>query len=158
MRHQVARSVHSDSRIGHVIQTRYAGRFFRSRLEARWCVLFENLRLHWEYEVEGYRLPSGLYLPDFYIPEWSAWIEIKPSPVSSSMSRICRLLAELRRTTGAKRAFAIFGAPDLIRGSEILNERGSRIATHLDERGPTNEAPFEGIAYQAYRAAMEERF
>jgi hypothetical protein len=32
------------------IQTRYSGRYFRSRLEARWAVFFDALGLKWDYE------------------------------------------------------------------------------------------------------------
>lgn len=49
------------------IETRYKGYRFRSRLEARWAVFFDRLGLRWEYEPEGYELPSGRYLPDFFI-------------------------------------------------------------------------------------------
>ena len=60
-----------------VIQTFYKGFHFRSRLEARYAVMFDAAGLAWEYEPEGFELPSGRYLPDFYIPKWDAFIEIK---------------------------------------------------------------------------------
>ena len=62
------------------IETRYKGYRFRSRLEARWAVFFDALGVKWEYEPEGFELPSGRYLPDFYLPEMDdGWyIEIKP--------------------------------------------------------------------------------
>jgi hypothetical protein len=66
------------------IQTRYAGYLFRSRLEARWAVFFDALKLKWEYEPEGFELPSGKrYLPDFRIMlrHGPLWVEIKPSGV-----------------------------------------------------------------------------
>mgnify|MGYP001194201040 CR=1 FL=1 len=50
------------------IETRYKGYRFRSRLEARWAVFFDALRLDWEYEKEGYDLGDlGFYLPDFWL-------------------------------------------------------------------------------------------
>jgi hypothetical protein len=49
------------------IETRYKGYRFRSRLEARWAVFFDALGLKWEYEPEGFELPSGRYLPDFKV-------------------------------------------------------------------------------------------
>lgn len=72
------------------IETAYKGFRFRSRLEARWAVFFDALGLRWEYEREGYELPSGRYLPDFFV-HWDGyksarllqfrevgyWIEIK---------------------------------------------------------------------------------
>ena len=48
------------------IETRYAGRRFRSRREARWAILFDELDIDWRYEPEGYVLPGNVhYLIDF---------------------------------------------------------------------------------------------
>lgn len=61
------------------IETEYSGYRFRSRLEARWAVVFDCLGLLWEYEPEGFELGNGLrYLPDFRLPELNTWLEIKP--------------------------------------------------------------------------------
>ena len=65
------------------IETVYKGYKFRSRLEARWAVFFEEMRLDWSYEVEGFNLPSGArYLPDFLVKGhkngWDYYYEIKP--------------------------------------------------------------------------------
>lgn len=69
------------------IQTSYNGYLFRSRLEARWAVFFDALGLDWEYEVEGFKLPSGeFYLPDFRVtmPGGSkVWYEVKPRNIKS---------------------------------------------------------------------------
>lgn len=47
-------------RAGHVsiqpIQTSYAGHRFRSRLEARWAVFFDAMKIDWEYEPQGYTI------------------------------------------------------------------------------------------------------
>jgi hypothetical protein len=60
------------------IETVWKDYRFRSRLEARWAVFFESLELSWEYEPEGFVLPSGrYYLPDFKI-HGIGWFEIKP--------------------------------------------------------------------------------
>lgn len=61
------------------IETRYKGYRFRSRLEARWAVFFDELGVRYEYEKEGYDLGElGWYLPDFWLPELRTWFEIKP--------------------------------------------------------------------------------
>lgn len=69
------------------IETRYKGYRFRSRLEARWAVFFEALGYQWEYEPEGFVMPSGVhYLPDFKVTLHAgniAWYEIKPSGLES---------------------------------------------------------------------------
>lgn len=59
------------------IETIYRGYRFRSRLEARWAVLFDKIGLAWTYEEEGFELPSGRYLPDFFFPELNVFVEIK---------------------------------------------------------------------------------
>lgn len=61
------------------IETRYKGCRFRSRLEARWAVFYDALGLRWDYEPQGFSLPSGPYLPDFFIHDINAWVEIKPA-------------------------------------------------------------------------------
>lgn len=62
------------------IETHYKGYRFRSRLEARWAVFFDVLGLRWEYEPEGFDLgKAGWYLPDFWLPDFELWIEIKPT-------------------------------------------------------------------------------
>lgn len=61
------------------LETRYRGYRFRSRLEARWAVYFDTIRVTWEYEVQGYDLGDGLYyLPDFWLPQVNLWAEVKP--------------------------------------------------------------------------------
>jgi len=62
--------------------TYYKGITFRSRLEARWAIILDELGIAWEYEPEaivintGYHDPFG-YLPDFYLPQYDAFLEIK---------------------------------------------------------------------------------
>ena len=60
------------------IETYYNGYKFRSRLEARWAVFFDALKISYQYELEGFDLGIFWYLPDFYLTEWGIWIEIKP--------------------------------------------------------------------------------
>jgi hypothetical protein len=65
------------------IETHYAGCRFRSRLEARWAVFFDQLEIHWEYEAQGYALPSGAsYLPDFWLPKLGLHVEVKGDEAS----------------------------------------------------------------------------
>jgi hypothetical protein len=63
-----------------VIQTRYKGYHFRSRLEARWAVFFDVAKIKWEYEPEGYVVDGTPYLPDFYLPELCCYFEVKGQP------------------------------------------------------------------------------
>jgi hypothetical protein len=66
------------------IPTSYESVLYRSRLEARWAIFLTELDINFQYEPEGYRLESGYYLPDFWLPdidedEGGAFLEIKPS-------------------------------------------------------------------------------
>lgn len=77
------------------IQTEYKGYRFRSRLEARWAVFFDALGVEWEFEKEGFDLgDAGWYLPDFWLPEWSWWIEVKGGKPTAGEKQKCAALAE----------------------------------------------------------------
>ncbi len=79
------------------IQTNYKGYRFRSRLEARWAVFLDSIGESWEYEKEGYLLPTGAYLPDFWLPRMNCWLEIKGVNPTENERQLC---AELMETTG----------------------------------------------------------
>jgi hypothetical protein len=80
------------------IETEYNGYLFRSRLEARWAVFFDTLGVPYEYEPEGFELGDGTrYLPDFWLPTWDAWVEVKPNRDVCDIEQakeLLRLLAE----------------------------------------------------------------
>lgn len=81
------------------IQTVYKGYRFRSRLEARWAVFFDAMGWVWEYESDGYVVFGERYLPDFWLPEFKTFIEIKPETYSEREMLLCRGLAELTQTS-----------------------------------------------------------
>jgi hypothetical protein len=67
------------------IQTEYKGCLFRSRLEARWAVFFDELNVDWLYEPEGFLVgchEKRPYLPDFYLPKLKLWVEVKGNMAS----------------------------------------------------------------------------
>lgn len=59
------------------IETRYAGHRFRSRLEARYAVFFDELGIRWQYEPQGFEFSGRKYLPDFLLPDTDTWVEVK---------------------------------------------------------------------------------
>jgi hypothetical protein len=87
------------------IETRYAGCRFRSRLEARWAVFFDTLGIAWEYEAQGYELPSGRYLPDFWLPACDTWIEVKGDPARVDVEQLREFAMHVpeRPTQGGER-------------------------------------------------------
>jgi hypothetical protein len=60
------------------IPTVYDDYRFHSRLEAKWAVFFNAANVRYQYELQGYDLPSGWYLPDFWLPDYTAFLEVKP--------------------------------------------------------------------------------
>ncbi len=91
------------------IETKYNGYRFRSRLEARWAVFFSTAQISYEYELEGFSLPSGTaYLPDFYLPEFDVYVEIKPSLriTLPELKKLCEFAFE-----GDKNLLLIVGTP-----------------------------------------------
>ncbi len=92
------------------IETRYKGFRFRCRTEARWAVFLDSIAAEWEYEREGFKLPTGPYLPDFFVrisrddtamraeyPDAGYWLEVKGE---TPTDRELRLLDELAKRTG----------------------------------------------------------
>lgn len=61
------------------IETNYRGYRFRSRLEARWAIFFDTAKIRWLYEHQGYVVNDRPYLPDFYLPEFDYFFEVKPT-------------------------------------------------------------------------------
>jgi hypothetical protein len=138
------------------IETRYRNYRFRSRLEARWAVVFDVLGMEWEYEREGFDLPGGRYLPDFWVPYraatppgWGFWIEIKPDVPTERETQLCSDLARL----SGHRTFVLcgdpgFGKPQVFVFDHHHNGVPRRIPMiaggRLIEYDPTAGTEFEG--------------
>lgn len=93
------------------IETTYKGYRFRSRLEARWAVLFDSAEVEWLYESEGFELPGGIsYLPDFYIKgngHRGPWVELKgQEPTQAEVDKLVAL-CEAKGSYG----LLLWGAP-----------------------------------------------
>lgn len=97
----------------------FCGRSFRSRSEARWAVLFQELKIDWRYEPKRFNLSQIYYVPDFLLPDivhpaldrqTGVWIEVKPGPntknVTSELIRARRLSTNTRQTVSI-----VYGLP-----------------------------------------------
>jgi hypothetical protein len=85
-----------------VIQQKYNGYNFRSRLEARWAVFFDGLSIPYVYEPEGVCLwQGGVYLPDFYLPKHhgGVYAEVKPDDFTEEELKKCRMLCRMSKRT-----------------------------------------------------------
>ena len=89
---------------------------FRSRTEARWAVFFDELNIQYEYEQLLVTLSSGdKYLPDFYLPQFNAYLEIKPDSdaiVTQECFKAQCLAIDLRETEPETSVWLATGAPD----------------------------------------------
>jgi hypothetical protein len=80
------------------IETVYKGYRFRSRLEARWAVFFDECGFDWEYEPEGFDVDGVKYLPDFrlrnvdgrcgYVEDGVLYVEVKGEMDEESLTKI----------------------------------------------------------------------
>jgi len=101
------------------IETEYKGYRFRSRLEARWAVFFDEAGICWEYEKEGFEFDDMRYLPDFYLPESNVWVEIKGEmPGGAEMEKL-RRFGEMKCVNGTRFRMMVGPIPDLCEAPEI---------------------------------------
>ena len=99
------------------IETIYAGCRFRSRLEARWAVFFDELDIEWKYEAQGYEKDGERYLPDFLLPRTQTFVEVKGDreALVRDFDRQVRLhdfngvLPDFQESFGTKRGLLLLG-------------------------------------------------
>lgn len=81
------------------IWTTYKGITYRSRAEARWAVFFDKMGIEAAYEPEGFVLPSGAcYLPDFYLPGYDTYVEVKGVLYENNMEKGRELAIATKKT------------------------------------------------------------
>lgn len=150
------------------IQTEYAGCKFRSRQEARWAVFFDALGIEWEYEKEGFELPSGRYLPDFWLPKLKMWAEVKGQDFTSEETQKCKELTEM--TGHACLMLSAFGqtvwATEMIDTDEAFFvdydlsywNRDGRFYVYLGLKYPKTQQSCYGDECAGIKAAKSARF
>ena len=159
------------------IETKYKGYKFRSRLEARWAVFFDKMGIKFQYEPEGFKLKSGWYLPDFWLPQVKMWCEVKQNDFNE---REYSLAYELSESTGSP-CLILIGEPDFKPYKSVtvvsgVDEKGKvvtddidifycLVSDYLSEGGFYYfQAPYQGLEdfgndyKQAVYAARLERF
>jgi hypothetical protein len=148
------------------IETKYNGFRFRSRLEARWAVFLDALGVRYEYEPEGFELPSGArYLPDFRVrcrgtrghrdgPPFDLYIEVKGRMTERDAARIREFAGA--RPGGAENPTLVVGAIPPERGATDADACGS----YAGDAGvcPFNYATVDGDDFAAFPAAHHGRF
>lgn len=91
------------------IETYYKGYKFRSRLEARWAVFFDECGVDWDYEPEGFCIDGEInYLPDFLLHDvcvhgegvFDLYVEIKGKPTEEDEFKIASFAFGEKSTPG----------------------------------------------------------
>lgn len=75
------------------IRTTYAGVEYRSRVEATWAVFFDLMGIAHQYEIEGFAVGAGGYLPDFWLPGLPAFVEVNGQEPTQEERAKCEALA-----------------------------------------------------------------
>jgi hypothetical protein len=105
------------------IETEYGGTVYRSRMEARWAVLFDYAGIGFQYEPEAYKLESGRYVPDFWLRGRDCFFEVKPDDVIIAAGYYCRersLAEDLAYGTGKDVMFGCGNPHVLLQLSVVL--------------------------------------
>ena len=115
------------------IETKYNGYKFRSRLEARWAVFFDEMDIKFQYEPEGFKLASGWYLPDFWLPQVEMWAEVKQNKLNK---KECCLAYDLSESTGYP-CLMLVGVPDFRPYKSVtvhlgIDEKGEVVTGDID--------------------------
>jgi hypothetical protein len=76
--------------------TIYNDRQFRSGLEAIVAEMLDKCDIQWEYEPKRFVLSWTTYCPDFYLPEFDIWLEVK----GWEQDRPMRKVDSFRKETG----------------------------------------------------------
>jgi hypothetical protein len=110
-------------------QTLFRGIWYRSRSEAKWAYVFWALGLPAYYEPSTYKLPSGNYLPDFWLPTLESYFEVKPFDVDDTRH------VELGVTRG-KRVFVASGDLPTLTQWGHDDELVAMLAGHIWQKWP----------------------
>lgn len=133
------------------IETYFAGHLFRSRLEARWATVFNDLGIRWEYEPQGFRVGEQQrpYLPDFLLPDIGWWVEVKGTSERLDMS----LLADAVHPTkgigpdGSHTNLLILGPVPDTRGATPLHYSVSQYAYCGQSHRCDDNCTFDPVLY-----------
>jgi hypothetical protein len=79
---------------GHVKRIEHCGTIFRSSYEVRFAQMLDRMGVRWEYEPKRFDLGDCTYMPDFFLPEYRSYYEVK-GWLTETAERKMRLFREL---------------------------------------------------------------
>jgi hypothetical protein len=135
----------------HAIETSYAGCRFRSRLEARWAVFFDQLNIGWQYEPQGFEMPEGTrYLPDFWLRDNRIYVEVKGSgdAFDADMDKLRSFVQNLHSQDGRDHCVVVLGE---VPTAQVTGDLPMHLAVHIDEGEPVVRAALVMCDNQGYR-------
>lgn len=144
------------------LPTYYGGVKFKSALEARWAMYFDEINVAWRYEDEGYELPSGRYLPDFWLPVAGMHAEVKPDSGFSltEMKKCLDLVGATRNQVllldGPPRAVPFYCLEHSHSDAIHLPQPPMRAADGRDDEADTYRVARIGDAYGGYFAIIDQ--
>ena len=65
----------------------YNGRSFRSPIEAQWAQFFDSVDWNWTYELTKVPIPGGVVVPDFDLPHFGVFFEVKTQWTANELER-----------------------------------------------------------------------
>lgn len=136
-----------------IIETKYRGIVFRSRLEARWAVFFDQLGIEWQYEPQGFEKDGDRYLPDFRLSckGGDVWAEVKGDRdyVQNNLGRLSRWFSGTPILPASKMIFLgdiPFGVGALLVFAVGCNSKGEPYSDWMTFRGKYGIAPAGELA------------
>jgi hypothetical protein len=170
--HETHENVREMRTILKAIETHYAGRRFRSRLEARWAVFFDAAGITWQYEPEGFEGRSGFrYLPDFYLPYVDNGVYFEVKGEFPFTKKNVRYQVDVVGVLPKAVIFAVGDVPGDMelwvedKSGALWNSKGTIIdARHIEEcealwsSGSRTEKRADYLFPEAIRAARSARF
>lgn len=108
------------------IETEYQGCRFRSRAEARWAASPRHFADPVDLRTRWLNLDGKLYLPDFWVQCWDAWLKVKASKPLHADADKCRTVEMFVRHGRPSRLPGI-GARDKRRPRSLLHRQAAPI-------------------------------
>lgn len=95
------------------LEAPYNGTMYRSRTEARWAIMFDAAGIEFQYEPDGFDLRGEWYVPDFWVPAWNSYVEVKQDgfPLLTGWWPRERCAAELLNEESGKDVYLSPGSP-----------------------------------------------
>ena len=128
------------------LPTYYKGITFRSRLEARWAMVLDRRGVQWEYEPEAFEIcghhfgdphnpDTFAYLPDFYLPQYDSFLEVKGKLDEAEYWRLMRIVWCITGTASWWPAETLHGKPFFLAGNLGVELQNPKIISLFNYKG-----------------------